>query len=333
MSAPTSVPGGDRTKRRSPAIWFGVGLLVLLLLLLGSGGIYSVDAGEQAVVLQFGKPVSGTIDEPGVHFKLPFVQDVVRFDKRILSWDGNPGQVPTGGREFISVDTTARWRIADPLQFLKAVRTERDAQSRLDDVLDSAVRDVISRTELVEIVRSAEWKVDPKDLEREVEGVENQTELLRPIKVGREGLERAIMTEASKAMPGLGIELVDVRIKRLNYVDSVQQQVFLRMVAERQRVAAHFRSEGEGDASRIRGEAARELATIRSEAKRQAEVIRGEADAEATRIYAEAYGKSPEFFTFLRTLESYGRTLGERTTLIMGGDSDYFQLLEKGGGR
>ena len=310
-----------------------LGLVVLLGLIVISGGVYTVDAGEQAVVLQFGRPIGVPITEPGLHFKTPFVQDVVRFDKRILSWDGAPDQIPTGGREFIYVDTTARWRISDPLQFLKSVRDERGAQSRLDDILDSVVRDTISKTELVEIVRSANWDVKPEDIAREGIGQDNQSDLLREIKVGREGLENAILAEALNAMPSLGIDLVDVRIKRLNYVASVQAQVFQRMISERQRIAAQFRSEGHGEASRISGDAARELATVRSEAKRAAEVIRGTADAEATRIYAEAYGKDPEFFAFLRTLKSYELTLGSKATLVLGADSEYFKALRGAGTR
>lgn len=302
-------------------------LVVLLGLMTLSGGLYVVDAGEQAVVLQFQRAVGAPVTEPGLHFKVPFLQDVVRFDKRILSWDGDPEQITTRGREFISVDTTARWRIVEPLKFLQSVRDEIGARSRLDDVLDSVVKDTISSTELVEIVRSSNWTVAPEDLEREVVGADGQTELSRKIVVGREGLERAILAEAQKSMPNYGIELVDVRIKRLNYVVSVQKQVFDRMISERQRVAAQFRSEGQGEGARIRGDTARELATLRSEAKRQAEVIRGEADAEATRIFAEAYGADPEFFAFVRTLESYGTSLGSQSTLVLSADSGYFDLL------
>ncbi len=331
----TTGPGVPRrpTSPRTIAIRFGIGVVALILLLTLSGGFYVVDTGEQAVVLQFGRPVGEAITEPGLHFKTPFLQEVVRFDKRILSWDGDPNQIVTRGREFISVDTTARWRIADPLQFLRSVRDENGARSRLNDVIDSVVRDSISSTELVEIVRSADWTVATEDLEREVLGAENQTELVRKVTVGREGLERGILAEAQKAMPTLGIELVDVRIKRLNYIVTVQKQVFDRMISEQQRIAAQFRSEGQGEASRTRGDTARELATLQSEAKRQAEVLRGEADAEATRIYAEAYGADPEFFAYLRTLESYAKTLGDRAMLVIGADSAYFEALRTGGGR
>ncbi len=310
-----------------------LGVLALAALVVLSSGLFTVDQGEQAVVLQFGRPVGEPITEPGLHWKQPFVQEVRRFDRRILSWDGDPNQIPTRGREFISVDTTARWRIVDALQFLRSVRDESGAQSRLDDIIDSVVRDTISATELVEIVRSADWQVSQKDLERAAVIAENQGDLTAPIKVGRERLESMVLAEAGKSMAQYGIELVDVRIKRLNYIESVQQQVFTRMIAERQRIAEQFRSEGEGEASRIRGDTARELAKVRSEAKRLAEVTRGEADAEATRIYSEAYAADPEFFAFLRTLQSYETSLGEQVTFVLGAGSDYFRFLRAIDGR
>lgn len=331
MSTFQSVPPRSSSPRTIVVLVL-IALVALLALITLSGGFYVVDAGEQVVVLQFQRPVGEPVTTPGLHFKTPFVQDVVRFDRRLLSWDGEPDQITTRGREFISVESTARWRIADPLKFLQSVRDESGARSRLDDVLDSVVRDKVSSTELVEIVRSASWTVAPEDLEREVVGTDSQNELARKITVGRQGLENSILEEAQKAMPAYGIELVDVRIKRLNYVKTVQQQVFGRMISERQRIAAQFRSEGEGEGSRIRGDTARELASLRSEAKRQAEIVRGEADAEATRIYAEAYGQDPDFFEYLRTLESYGRSLGERTTLVLSADGGYFDLL-RGGAR
>ena len=311
---------------------FGVVLAIVVL----AGGItllsatYFVDQAEQVVILQFGKPVGKPISEPGIHFKVPFIQDVLRYDKRLIAWDGDPNQIPTRGREFISIDTTARWRIVDPLQFLKSVRDEKGAQSRLDDIIDSTVRDKISSTELTEIVRSKDWEVTKEDLER-VRGVQpdaDESSLTERIRVGRNTLTRAILEQASKGMPArYGIELVDVRIKRLNYITTVREQVFQRMVSERQRVAEQFRSEGQGEASRIRGETSRQLATIRSEAKRKAEGIRGEADAEATRVYNEAYTSDTEFYALLRTLESYEKTLGKQTVLLISSRSDYFKVL------
>ncbi len=309
---------------------------VVLAIVLFAGGItllsatYLVDEAEQVVILQFGKPVGKPISEPGLHFKVPFIQDVLRYDKRLIAWDGEPNQIPTRGREFISIDTTARWRIVDPLQFLKSVRDEQGAQSRLDDIIDSTVRDKISSTELTEIVRSKDWEVTKEDLER-VRGVQpdaDESSLTEKIREGRNTLTRAILEQASKGMPArYGIELVDVRIKRLNYITTVREQVFQRMVSERQRVAEQFRSEGQGEASRIRGETSRQLATIRSEAKRKAEGIRGEADAEATRVYNEAYTADTKFYALLRTLESYEKTLGKQTVLLISSQSDYFKVL------
>ena len=309
---------------------------VVLAIVLFAGGItllsatYLVDEAEQVVILQFGKPVGKPISEPGLHFKVPFIQDVLRYDKRLIAWDGEPNQIPTRGREFISIDTTARWRIVDPLQFLKSVRDEQGAQSRLDDIIDSTVRDKISSTELTEIVRSKDWEVTKEDLER-VRGMQpdaDESSLTEKIRVGRNTLTRAILEQASKGMPArYGIELVDVRIKRLNYITTVREQVFQRMVSERQRVAEQFRSEGQGEASRIRGETSRQLATIRSEAKRKAEGIRGEADAEATRVYNDAYTSDTEFYALLRTLESYEKTLGKQTVLLLSSQSDYFKVL------
>lgn len=319
----------------NPLVKQSMGALLILLAVavvaLVGAAAFTVDQAEQVVVLQFGKPVGDPVTEPGLHFKVPFIQDLRRFDKRLVVWDGDPNQVPTRGREFISVDATARWRIVDALQFLKSVRDEAGAQSRLDDIIDSVVRDNISSTELTEIVRSKDWEISEKDLERlDVVPMENANpdELTETIRLGRETLTRNILREASKGMPEkYGIELVDVRIKRLNYITSVRRQVFQRMISERQRIAEQFRSQGEGEASRIEGDTSRELAQIRSEARRKAEIVRGEADAEAMRIYNEAFSSDADFFSFMRTLESYPETLTQRSTLILGTDSDYLRYL------
>jgi len=320
----------------NPLIKKSIGALLLIAAIattaLISAAAFSVDQAEQVVVLQFGKPVGDPITQPGLHFKIPFIQELRRFDKRLIVWDGDPNQVPTRGREFISVDATARWRIVDALQFLKSVRDEAGAQSRLDDIIDSVVRDNISSTELTEIVRSKDWKISEKDLERfDVVPMKNDKpgELTETIRLGRETLTRNILREASRGMPEkYGIELVDVRIKRLNYITSVRRQVFQRMTSERQRIAEQFRSQGEGEASRIEGDTSRELAQIRSEAQRKAEIVRGEADAEAMRIYNEAFSTDVDFFSFLRTLESYPKTFTDRTVLILGTDSDYLRFIK-----
>ena len=301
-------------------------VIAALVLLVTTRAAYIVDQAEQVILVQFGEPIGGIVTEPGLHWRLPFIQEVRRFDKRMLDWDGDVSQIPTLGREFIIVDTTARWRIADPLQFLRSVRDETGARTRLDDILDSATRDVVSGTELEEIVRSADWDVDVSQLAEEDAAALEQTDLERP-NLGREQLERDMLTAATRQMPSLGIELVDVRIKRINYIDSVRDQVESRMISERQSIAARFRSEGEGRSQEILGNMERELRRISSEAERQAQEIIGRADAEATRIYGAAYGEDPAFYTFSKTLESYS-TLGANTTLMIDAESDFFRFLE-----
>lgn len=308
--------------------------LIGILILFGAlaavlfASAYTIDESEQAIITQFGAPIGEPITEPGLHFKTPFIHEVRRFDKRLYSWDGDPNQIPTRGEQFISVDTTARWRIADPLLFMQRVRDERGATLRLNDILDSIVRDQISATDLLEIVRSKDWQVSEADLARAQAVSETDEEILRQrVASGREELVRSILQKASEQMPTLGIELVDIRIKRIDYVESVQQRVFERMIAERQRIAEQFRSEGQGRAAEIDGETERQLAQVRSEAQRRGELIRGEADAEATRVYNEAFGADPEFFAFFRSLESYSRSIGAKTTIFLGPDSDYVRYL------
>jgi modulator of FtsH protease HflC len=299
----------------------------------GRGGrvsMFTVDESEQAIVVQFGAPVGDPITDPGLHFRIPLVQEVRRFDKRLLSWDGDPNQIPTVEEQFISVDTTARWRIVDPLKFLQSVQNEMGAQSRLNDILDSVVRDKIASSSLVDIVRSKDWKVSEEDLRRAMAAEGDEEILLQEVVSGREELVRSILETAQLQMPQYGIELVDIRIKRIDYVESVQKQVFERMIAERQRIAEQFRSEGEGRAAEIGGETDRLIAEIKSEAERDADIIRGQADAEATQIYNEAYGRRPEFYAFFRTLESYTESLSQGVTLVISSDSDYFHYLSHG---
>jgi modulator of FtsH protease HflC len=313
--------------RSLPRLIASLALLVVVVA-VASSAMYAVDEAQQAIVVQFGKPVGDPIVEPGLHFKLPFIQEVRRFDKRLLAWDGDPNQIPTRGEQFISVDTTARWRIIDPLRFMQSVGDERGAQLRLNDILDSVVRDHISATDLVEIVRSKDWRISEEDLERvQVAGEEDEEILLQEVKSGREELVRSILRQAQSQMPEYGIELLDIRIKRVDYVEAVQQRVFDRMIAERQRIAEQFRSEGQGRAAEIDGQTQRLLAEVRSEAQREAEVIRGRADAEATRIYNEAFGADPEAYGYFRTLDSYSQSLGEGVTLILNANSQYFRYL------
>ena len=306
-----------------------LGLIIALLVffIIGMTCTFVLDEADQAIIVQFGEPRGDIISEPGLKFKLPW-QQVRRFDKRLLNWDGDVTQIPTLGREFILVDTTARWRIADPLQFLRSVRDERGARTRLDDIIDSVVRDMVSSTELEEIIRSRDWSVDVDDLEDPALAQRDDVDLQMRPKLGRELLEQEILQRARRLMPELGIELHDVRVKRVNYIDSVRRQVESRMIAERQSIAERFRAEGQGQAQEILGEMARELQTIRSEAAKQAEEIRGQADADATRIYGQAFGADPEFYAFFRTLETY-RVLGANSTLMLRADSDFFRYLEK----
>ena len=291
-------------------------------------GFYTVQEGQQVIVLQFGRPVGDTISEAGLHMKLPFVQEVLRFEKRLLVWDGDPNQIPTKGREFIWVDTTARWRIADAKKFLENVASEEGAQNRLNDIIDSVVRDQVSSSELVELVRSASWKVPEGELLKEVPK-EQEENLKREIARGREEITRTILAEAKKIIPQYGIDLVDVRIKRLDYVESVREKVYERMISERKRIAAQFRSEGEGLSAEILGTMEKELRQIRSTAYRRVQEVQGKADADATRIYGQAYNKNPEFYAFLRTLESYKEKANKNSVLILTTDSDFYQYIKK----
>jgi modulator of FtsH protease HflC len=303
-------------------------LVIAGFVFLASGALfYQVHEGEQVIVLQFGRPVGEPITSPGLYWKLPFVQEVRRFDKRILTWDGDPNQVPTKGREFIWVDTTARWKIVDPRKFLESVATEQSARSRLNDIIDSVVRDQVSSSELVELVRSSDWEI-PDDEQIEATTKEQEDEIKREIVRGREEITRSILSEASRLMPQYGIELVDVRLKRVNYVESVREKVYERMISERKRIAAQFRSEGEGESARILGTMEKELLDIRSTGYRRSQEIRGVADAEATKIYGDAFGKDPEFYSFLRTLEAYRDGRNPSSTWILTTDSDFYRYLK-----
>jgi len=298
--------------------------LVAFLLLSRGSFFYVVNEAEQAIVTQFGKPV-GDVVNPGPHFKLPFIQNVNRFEKRILKWDGAPNQIPTKDKKLIWVDTTARWRIVGPLLFYKTVATERGAQSRLDDIIDSVVRDAVSGRLLVELVRGKDYQPQEGNIERfEVEGGEIAKEDL----VGREEILDGILQKASASTPEYGIELLDVQIKRINYVEQVRTRVYERMINERKKVAAQYRSEGEGEKAEILGQMERELKEISSEAYRKALEVRGAADAEAAAIYAEAYNQDKDFYAFLRTLESYKKSIQKNGKLVISTDSDYYKYLK-----
>lgn len=314
------------------ALNIGLGLLALAIVIVVSGTFYTLEEGEQAVIVQFGRPVGEPVTEAGLHVKLPLIQEAHRFEKRLLIWDGDPNQIPTKGREFIWIDTMARWRIADAKKFLENVATEAGARSRLNDIIDSVVRDQVSGSELVELVRSASWVVPKGEILEEVPA-EVREELKKEVVRGREEITRTILTEARKVIPQYGIELVDVRIKRLDYVESVREKVYARMISERKRIAAQFRSEGEGRSAEILGTMEKELRQIRSTAYRRVQEIRGKADAEATRVYGAAYSGDPEFYAFSRTLEAYKEAQNKNSVVILTTDSDYYRYLKRSGSR
>ena len=302
-------------------------VVVLLIVVLSSGMFYIVEEGEQVVITEFGRPVGEPIVDAGLKFKTPFIQQVHSFEKRILEWDGSPNQIPTKDKRFIWLDTTARWRIVDALKFYQALGTEVLAQSRLDDIIDSAARDLVTAQLLIEAVRNSNMVLErkPETLEEEAG---QSTEKLEEISMGREKITQEILAKAQTALPRFGIELVDVQIKRINYVEEVREKVFTRMISERQRISEKYKSEGEGEAADIMGQKKKELERIQSEAYKEAEQLRGAADAQAIQIYAEAHGKDPEFFAFLQTLETYRKTNNASTKLILSTDSELYKYLK-----
>jgi len=297
----------------------GVALIAVVV-----SSTFIVDETDQVVVTQFGDPVGESITEPGLHFKLPFVQNAHFFDNRFLEWNGSVSEIPTKDKRFIKADTYARWRIVDPLTFYKRVRNEQRAQSRLDDIIDGATRDAVASNELLELVRSTNR--DPKHLQDLKK--EERTELAE-IDVGRSEIMKSIGKEVNQDSTDLGIRVLDVRFKRINYNDEVRKDVYNRMIEERKRIAERYRSEGEGEAADIRGKMEKELEQITSKAERKAQEIRGEADGTVTKIYADAYSKDPEFYEFLRTLETYPETLDKDSWLMMSTESSFFQYLKQ----
>ena len=298
--------------------------VIAALVVILAQSLYTVNETEQVIITQFGEPVGEPVVEPGLHFKVPFIQRPNYFERRFLEWDGSPNQVPTRDKRFIWVDTYARWRITDPLLFFQRLRDERGAQSRLDDILDGETRNAVARHDLIELVRSTNRDPDDVPIESEEEAV-----ILEAIERGRREITRDILATAAGRTADLGIELLDLRLKRINYVEEVQKDVFARMIAERQRIAAQFRSEGQGESARIHGERERELAQIQSEAYRQAEELRGQADAAATSVYAEAYNRDADFYAFTKSLETYEKTMDPETFFILGTDSELLRFLER----
>jgi membrane protease subunit HflC len=299
-------------------------IVVLGLLIVLRGAFYVVKEPEQVVITQFGKPVGDPITDPGLRLKVPFIQKVNRFDKRFLEWDGDANELPTKDKRFIWVDTYARWRITDPLLFFQRLRDERGAQTRLDDILDGETRNAIAKHNLVELIRSTNRDAVGGELD------EDETPLEK-IQFGRNKIREEVLSASQSRTSDLGIEILDVQFKRINYVEEVRRKVYERMIAERRRIADRFRSEGEGEASRIKGEKDRELKRIQSMAYRQAREITGNSDALATNIYAAAFNKSAEsraFYQFLKTMEIYGQTIDTETTLILSTDGEFYKYLK-----
>jgi membrane protease subunit HflC len=306
-----------------PAIILGV---LVASFVLVRPAFYNVSEADQVVITRFSKPVGTAITKPGLQFKIPFVDQVNRFDKRFLAWDGDANQMVTADKKYIWVDTFARWRIIDPLRFFEKVRNETGAQTRLDDLIDGATRTAVASSKLIEMVRSTN---DPLDRGMEIEDSEllGKNSALEKVEQGRAKVQARVLALAVKPIADLGIELLDVRIKRINYVQSVQRKVFDRMVSERQRIAAQYRSEGQGEAARIRGQMQKELKQIESEAYKRAEEIKGNADAEATLIYAKAFEKDPEFYRFIKTLETYRKSFDSQTVLVLDANDDFTKYL------
>ncbi|MGA1791319.1 MAG: protease modulator HflC [bacterium] len=303
-------------------------ILIFLAVLITYSSTYIVNEAVQVIVTQFGKPVGDPVTEPGIHFKLPMIQKVHYFDKRFLEWDGYPNQIPTKDKRFIWVDTYARWRISDPLLFFQRVRDEQGAHSRLDDIIDGETRNGVAKHDLIELVRSS----NRIPMEGEEFVSDEEKNILSKISVGRLKISEEIFSRASERAKDLGMEILDFRFKRIDYVKEVQKKVFERMISERNRIADKYRSEGQGEASRINGEKERELKRIQSEAFRKAKEIMGDADAEATQIYNEAYNQSQEsrdFYKFLKTMETYEKTMDGETVLILSTDGDFFQYLKR----
>jgi len=301
-----------------------IGIVIFLALVVLLSSLYVVSEYNKVIITQFGDPIGEAITSPGLHFKIPFIQKANYFEKRWLEWDGDVNQIPTKDKKYIWVDTYARWRISDPLLFFQRLRDERGAHSRIDDIVDSETRNAIANYDLIEIVRTSN---------REFELTEELAELeissaVPKINTGREKIAQIILEKSSEITPEFGVELKDVRIKRVNYISEVEQKVFDRMIAERQRIASKYRSEGDGRSAEIRGEKERDLKRIQSEAYRKAQEIKGKADAEATRIYAQAYNLDPEFYQFMKTLETYVSSLDKETWFLLSTDSEFLKYLK-----
>ena len=307
-----------------------LGIVIAAFLMVISGALYTVDETEQVIITQFGKPVGEPKTEAGLKFKTPFIQEVNPIDKRILEWDGSPSNMPTKDKLYIAVDLFARWKITDPLQYFLRLRDERSAQSRLDDILGSETRNAVAKHELIELVRTTKDRVPLRDASLS-DSEQRTLGGLVPINKGRALVEEEIFAAAAPKVEVFGIELLDIRFKRINYNESVRPKIYERMISERRQIAERFRSEGNGEAARINGNRERELKRIQSEAYREVEEIRGDADAKATEIYAAAYNQTPEaadFYEFQKTMDMYKSVMKDNSTLIISTTSEAFEYLK-----
>ena len=304
------------------------GILVIIIIAVAAflvyNAAYTVDETQQVIITQFGRIVGTPKTDPGLRFKVPFIQRANYFAKNLLDWDGDPGQIPTLDKTFIWVDTFARWKITDPVKFFQTVNNQFNAVGKLNDIIDPAVRNFITSYSLIETVRKSSRLLDTSDVE-----IEDRIRTSYAVSVGREKITQGILKQAQPKLAQFGIELVDVKIKRINYVEQVRKSVYNRMIAERKQIAEKYRSEGKGEAQKILGERERDLQEITSEAYRTAQEIKGKADAEATIIYAEAYGVDPEFYSFVQTLETYDQSLDEKNTLILSTESEFLKYLKE----
>ncbi|MDD4273283.1 MAG: protease modulator HflC [Desulfobacter postgatei] len=315
---------------RVNAVFLAIAVIAALVLY---NSAYVIDETEQVVITQFGRIIGDAKKTPGLKFKVPFIQKVNYFPKNLLEWDGDPGQIPTKDKTYIWVDTFARWRISDPVVYFQTVKDEFSALKRLDDIIDPAMRDLISAYPLVESVRNTDRPLDTFDAIRGLEAKEGEDTPKRMVRyrvdLGRAEIARQIEKQAREKLADFGIQIVDVKIKRINYIDSVRGSVYNRMIAERNQIAEKFRAEGQGEASNIRGEKEKELQVIKSQAYKQAQEIKGKADAQATRIYSAAYGQDPEFYAFVKTMEMYKTTLDKDSTVILSTDSELMKYFKK----
>jgi membrane protease subunit HflC len=309
-------------------------LVIGVLLVAGSSASYTVQETEQVIITQFGKPSLNPVTQAGLHFKLPFIQDVNRIDKQILEWDGPRSEMPTRDKLYIVVDAFARWRITQPLEYFRRLRDERSAQSRLDDILGSETRNAVAKHDLIELIRTTKDRKPARD-DALMDATESRIGVLYPIKKGRKTIEKEILAAAKVKLAEFGIELLDVRFKRINYNPSVVEKIYERMISERQQIASRFRSEGEGEAAKILGDKERDLSVIESEAYQTVEEVRGEADAKATAIFASAYSTTPEarsLYEFVKTMETYGKVIQQDDTLVLSTGSDLFKFLNNAAG-